>query len=78
MKKEVFQKLYSILIALLALTSITLAALDLLGRISLTKQPFAAIDTAILLVFTADYSDRIGRSGGTREAVADREDHHKK
>lgn len=52
------KKIYNIFISLLAVVSIVFVILDLCRTISLVQQPYKAIDTAILLVFTADYAVR--------------------
>lgn len=57
------KRLYNVLIAALAIASIALVISDLCNVISLTRQPFKAIDTAILLVFTVDYAVRFFKAG---------------
>ncbi len=52
------KKIYSIIIAFLAIFSIVLVILDLSKVISLNVQPFKAVDISILLIFTADYGIR--------------------
>ena len=52
------KRLYNILIVILAIASIVFAILDLSKALDITKQPYAAIDTAILLFFTVDYAVR--------------------
>lgn len=52
------KRLYSIIVTIAALTTITLVVLDICGKISLSQQPYYMIDTAILLFFTIDYGVR--------------------
>ena len=52
-------KTYQIGIIVLAIISIVLAVLDIAGKISLSEEPFKAIDIGILIVFIVDYMIRI-------------------
>ena len=54
--------LYHIVIIVLAVISIVLSFLDILGKLSLSQEPFRIIDTGILFVFVADYAVRLFRS----------------
>ncbi len=57
-KNSVFNKLYIIFISVLAVSSIVLAVMDLLGKIDLLVQPYHFIDNIILVIFTIDYGVR--------------------
>lgn len=62
MHKRIYTIVYNTAIAILALTSIVMAVLDICGRIDLMSQPFRAIDIGILLIFAVDYIIRFCRA----------------
>lgn len=54
--------MYQVVIIILAVISIVLAVFDIMGKISLSDNPYKSIDIGILLIFVVDYAVRIIRS----------------
>ncbi|GEK28307.1 potassium channel family protein [Furfurilactobacillus siliginis] len=55
-KLSVLQKIYQLLIIVLAIISVSLTLLDLTDIIDLTRMPFSIIDGIIWLIFVLDYA----------------------
>lgn len=53
------KRYYNISIALLAVLSVVLVVLDLMGKISLNTPPYLQIDWAVLIIFALDYFTRL-------------------
>lgn len=53
---------YTISITILAVVSIILAVLDIVGKIPISDPPYKHIDTGILLIFVIDYAVRFYRA----------------
>lgn len=58
MKSKFIRSAYNISITVLSIASIVLAALDIAGKIPMSKTPYKQIDTGILLIFVVDYAVR--------------------
>ncbi|MFT8556049.1 ion transporter [Liquorilactobacillus hordei] len=57
--KSDMKRLYDVLIALLAVISITMVIMDYANTISIDRYPYNYIDNAILLIFAIDYFVRL-------------------